>query len=155
MTRTKTHTPHNTHTHTHAHKAIDELTARLEEQSAGMPTQPPAPPNRYQAPLSPDAPARVETIDKLIEQLTPHGLQNCITHAQNNETIDEIINKVTTSDGLYRLFWLLAQKAKHKELGTDQQTMIKKKAHTAVDNAMHLLAIEKNLGKNMRAFVVA
>ena len=33
--------------------------------------------------------------------------------------------------------------------------MIKKKGPTAVDKAMHLLAIEPNLGKNTWAFVVA
>ena len=50
---------------------------------------------------------------------------------------------------------MLTQNAKNAELGTGHQAMINKKSCTAVDKAIHLLAMELNLGKHMLEHVVA
>jgi hypothetical protein len=67
-----------------------------------------------QAPPPPGASAkRGETIDELIDQLQPHGKQEYGTQAGKNETIDGLIGRLTTSEGLHKRSWVLAQKAKH------------------------------------------
>ena len=86
-----------------------------------------------------------ETIENWIKQLPPHGKQDCVTQAWKYETIDKLISRIPTSEGLYKLFWMLTQKAKNVDLGLGHRAMINKKAHTAVDKAIHLLAIELNL----------
>jgi hypothetical protein len=109
-----------------------------------------------EAPSTPNVPARRgETIEDMIKRLPPHGKQDCVTHARKDKTIDKLVKRIPTSKGLYKLFWMLTQKAKNAELGTGHQAMINKKACTAVDKAMHLLAMELNLVKHMLEHVVS
>ena len=53
-----------------------------------------------------------ETIENLIKRLPPHGKLDCVTHARKDETIDKLVNRIPTSEGLYKLFWMLTQNAK-------------------------------------------
>ena len=104
-------------------------------------------------PTSPDK--RGETIDKLIMRLPPHGRQGCITNTRDDETIDEHIKRIPTSEGLYKMSWILAQKAESLELDKYQHKIIRAKARSAVDRAMRLLAIELSIGPDTIEHVVA
>ena len=92
---------------------------------------------------------RGETIEELFKKLMSHGKPDCVTHLRKDETIDEAINRITTSEGHYKMYWMLSQKAQpNADLGTDRQKVLKMKTRKAVDMAMHLLAIELNLGRH-------
>jgi hypothetical protein len=98
------------------------------------------------APPTPNAPAkRGKAIEDLIKQLPPHGPPNCATHTREDETINNLISRLPTSEGLYKLFCKLIQKSKSKDLDVYQQVMIKGKSRTAVNKATRLLVIELNL----------
>ena len=56
--------------------------------------------------------AQTETTDKMIKRLPPHSGQGCITNTRDKETIDELINRIPTSEGLYKMHWILSQKGK-------------------------------------------
>ena len=79
-----------------------------------------------------------ETIDEMIRQLPPHGTQSCITNTQDNETIDKLISRIPMSEGLYKLYWILTQKAKSPELDAKQRKVSLKKARSAVNRTLHL-----------------
>jgi hypothetical protein len=50
-------------------------------------------------PSTPNAPEKGgETIEDMFKQLPPHGKKNCVTHLQKNETIDEAISRIATSE---------------------------------------------------------
>ena len=52
-------------------------------------------------PSTPNAPAKGgETIEDMFKRLPPHGNPDCVTHLQKDETIDEAISRITTSEGL-------------------------------------------------------
>ena len=51
--------------------------------------------------------------------------------------------------------WILAQKAESLELDKNQQEITRAKAHSAVDRAMRLLAIELSIGPDTMEHVVA
>ena len=104
-------------------------------------------------PTSPDK--RGETIDKLIMRLPPHGRQGCITNTQDDETIDKLISRIPKSEGLYKVHWILAQKAESLELDKNQQEITRAKAHSAVDRAMRLLASKLSIGPDTIENVVA
>ena len=106
---------------------------------ANISTAPPSPPN---------APSKGgETIEDLFKRLPPHGPPDCVTRAWKDETIDELLSRIPTSEGFYKLFCKLIHKSKSEGLGTDQQEMIRGKACTSRDKACCLLAIEINLGE--------
>jgi hypothetical protein len=108
------------------------------------------------APSPPNAPAKKgETIEDLIERLPPHGKQDCVTHTRKDETIEKAISRIPTSEGLYKLFCMLTQKDMNVDLDTGHQEMINRKAHAAVDKAMHLLATKLNQRKYFLEHTVA
>ena len=94
-------------------------------------------------------------IEDMFKQLLPHGKPDCVTHLQKDETIDEAINRIATSEGMYKMYWMLSQKAQNANQGTDHKETLIKKAQTAVDKAMNLLAMELNLEKSSLDFTVA
>ena len=68
-----------------------------------------------------------ETIEDMFKQLPPHGKPNCVTHLLTNETIDEAISRIATSEGMYKMYWMLSQKAQNADKGTDhKETQTKK-----------------------------
>ena len=107
-------------------------------------------------PSTPNAPAKGgETIEDMFKRLPPHGKPDCATHLWKHETIDEAISRIATSEGLYKLYWILSQKAQNADRGTDHKEMLTKKARAAVNKAMHLLAIELNLEKGTLEHTIA
>ena len=52
------------------------------------------------------------------------------------------------------LYWILTQKAKSPELDAKQCEVSLKKAHSAVNRAMHLLAIELSIGQSTLKLMV-
>ena len=53
------------------------------------------------------------------------------------------------------MYWMLSQKARNVDQGTDHKQTLTKKAQAAVDKAMRLLAIELNLEKGSLELTVA
>jgi hypothetical protein len=88
---------------------------------------------------------RGETIEEAFKLLPPYGKPGCVTNLQEDETIDEAICRITTSEGMYKMYCLLAQKAKMAERGADHQEMLLQKGRAAVDKALMLLAEELNI----------
>ena len=70
-------------------------------------------------------------------------------------TIDEVINRIAMSEGMYKMYWMLSQKAQNANQGTDHKETLTKKVQEAVDKAMHLLAMELNLEKGSLELTVA
>ena len=98
---------------------------------------------------------QLKAIDKLIMRLPPHSGKGCITNTQDDETIDEHINRIPTSEGLYMMHWILAQKAKSQVLDENQRAITRAKARSAVDRAMELLAIELSIEPNTKEHTIA
>ena len=48
-----------------------------------------------------------ETIEDLFKRLLPHRKPNCVTHLMTNETIDEAISRIETTEGIYKMYWIL------------------------------------------------
>ena len=99
-----------------------------------------------------------ETIEELFKQLLPHGKLNCVTHLRKDKTMDEAINRIATlegSKGMYKMYWMLAEKAKGNDLGTDHKKLLTSKSQEAVDKAIHLLAMECNLKEGSMELMVA
>ena len=97
-------------------------------------------------PSTPNAPEKGgEPIEDMFKGLPPHGEPNCVTHLWKDETIDEAISRIAKLEGIYKMYWMLAQKAQNANQGTNHKETLTKKAQTAVDKAMHLLAMELNL----------
>ena len=94
-------------------------------------------------------------MDKLIMRLPPHVRQGCITNTRDNETIEEHIKRIPTSEGLYKMSWILAQKAESLELDKYQREITRAKARSARDRAMRLLAIELSIRPDTIEHVVA
>ena len=91
-----------------------------------------------------------ETNEELFKQLLPHGKLDCVTHLRKDETVDEAIDRIATleeSKEMYNMYWMLAEKAKGANLGTEHKKLLTSKAPAAIDKAIHLLAIELNLKK--------
>jgi hypothetical protein len=88
-----------------------------------------------------------EIIEDLFKRLLPHGKPNCVTHLLTNETIDEAISRIETLEGMYKMYWILVNKAQNANQGTDYQKKLTQEGQAAVNQAMHLLAIEINLKK--------
>ena len=91
----------------------------------------------------------------MFKRLPPHGKPDCATHLRKDETIDEAISRIATLEGLYKMYWVLFQKAQNVYQGADHNEMLTKKARAAVNKAMHLLAIELNLEKGMLDLTIA
>ena len=98
---------------------------------------------------------QLKAIDKLIMRLPPHSGKGCITNTQDDETIDEHINRIPTSEGLYMMHWILAQKAKSQVLDENQRKIASAKARSAVDRAMELLNIELSIEPNTKEHTIA
>jgi hypothetical protein len=83
------------------------------------------------------------TIEQLFKILAPYSKMGCATNLQEGETIDEAVGRITSSEGLYKMYWLLAQKAQ----GADQahQKMLLQKSRAVGDKALVLLAEELNI----------
>jgi hypothetical protein len=56
---------------------------------------------------------------------------------------------------MYQMYWILAEKARVANQGTDHKKMLKSKARAAVDKAIHLLSMEINLKKGSVELTVA
>ena len=91
----------------------------------------------------------------MFKRLPPHGKPNCATHLLTNETIDEAISRIETSEGMYKMYWVLSQKAQNADQGTDHKKTLTKKARAAMDKAVHLLAMELNLKRVSMDLMVA
>ena len=99
-----------------------------------------------------------KTIEELFKQLLPHGMPDFVTHLWKDEAMDEAIDRIATSEGLegmYKIYWMLAEKAKGANLETDHKKLLTSKARAAVDKAIHLLAMECNLKKGSVELTVA
>jgi hypothetical protein len=96
-----------------------------------------------------------ETIEELFKLLSPHGKPGCVTNLQEDETIDEAISRITTSEGMYKIYCLLVQKAQMADQGTAHQKMLSQKGRAAVDKALQLLAEELNIEKGSMAHMMA
>ena len=70
---------------------------------------------------------RGETIEDMFKRLPPHGKPNCVMHLLTNETIDEAISRIATSEGMYKMYWMLSQKAQNADQGTDHKEKLTKK----------------------------
>ena len=84
-------------------------------------------------------------IEELFKQLPPHGKPDCVTRLRKDETINEAINRIATSEGMYKMYSMLSQKAQNANQVTGHKETLTKKVRAAVDKAMHLLAMELNL----------
>ena len=98
---------------------------------------------------------QLKAIDKLIMRLPPHSGKGCITNTQDDETIDEHINRIPTSEGLFKMHWILSQKAKSLELDTYQRNIIMAKARSAIDKAEDLVSNEQSIEHNTLAHISA
>ena len=78
---------------------------------------------------TPNAPEKGgETIEDIFKQLPPHSKLSCVTHLLTNETIDEAISRITTLKEMYKMYWMLSQKAQNADLGMDHQKMLTRSA---------------------------
>ena len=68
-----------------------------------------------------------ETIEYMFKRLPPHGKPNCVTHLRKDETIDEAISRIATPEGMYKIYWMLSQKAQNANQGTDHKEALTKK----------------------------
>ena len=91
----------------------------------------------------------------MFKRLPPHGKLNCVMHLLTNETIDEAISRIATSEGMYKMYWILSQKSQNADQGKGHKETLAKKVRAAVDKAMHLLAMELNLKKGSMDLMVA
>ena len=77
---------------------------------------------------TPNAPEKGgETIEDMFKRLPTHGKPNCVTHLLTNETIDEAINRIATLEGMYKIYWMLSQKAQNADQETDHKKTLTKK----------------------------
>ena len=70
---------------------------------------------------------RGETIEDIYKQLPPRGKPDCGMHLSTNETIDEAISRIATLEGIYKMYWILAQKAQNADQGTDHKKTLSQK----------------------------
>jgi hypothetical protein len=96
-----------------------------------------------------------KTIEELFKLLPPYGKPGCVTNLQKDETIDEAISRISTSDEMYKMYYLLAQKAKIADQGTSHQEMLSQKGRAAVDKALILLAEEHNIERGSLEHTIA
>jgi hypothetical protein len=96
-----------------------------------------------------------KTIEELFKLLPPYGKPGCVTNLQEDETIDEAIGRISTSDEMYKMYYLLAQKAKMADQGTSYQEMLSQKGRAAVDKALILLAKEHNIERGSLEHTIA
>ena len=68
-----------------------------------------------------------ETIEYIYKRLPPRCKPDCVAHLSTNETIDEAISRITTSEGMYKMYWMLAQKAQNADQGTDHKKTLSQK----------------------------
>ena len=79
-------------------------------------------------PFTPNMPEKGgETIAELVKQLPPYGKPDCATHLRKDETIDEAIGRVTTSEGMCMMYWMLVQKAQNANQGTAHKKLLSQK----------------------------
>ena len=53
------------------------------------------------------------------------------------------------------MYWILTQKAQNADQGADHKKMLSQKGQAAVDEAMHLLAMEINLKEGSMDHIIA
>ena len=57
--------------------------------------------------------------------------------------------------GMYKMYWMLGQKAQNADQGTGHKETLTKKAQAAVNMAIHLLAMELNLKEGLLELTMA
>jgi hypothetical protein len=82
---------------------------------------------------------RGETIEELFKQLPPCGKPDCSTHLRKDETINEDISRITTSEGMDMMYCMLAQKAKN----ANQGLLVDEDSPTMEDSMPELTKAEK------------
>ena len=66
-------------------------------------------------PATPTAPEKGgETIEDIYKRLPPRGKPYCVTYLSTNETIDEAISRITTLEGMYKMYWMLMKKGSER-----------------------------------------
>ena len=68
-----------------------------------------------------------ETIEEMFKRLPSHSKQNCVTHLRKDENIDEAISRIATLEGMYKMYWMLSQKAQNANQVTGHKEMLTKK----------------------------
>ena len=68
-----------------------------------------------------------ETIEDVFKRLPPHGKPNCVTHLRKDETIDEAISRIAMLEGMYKMYWMLSQKAQNADQGKDHKKTLSQK----------------------------
>jgi oligoribonuclease (3'-5' exoribonuclease) len=96
-----------------------------------------------------------KSVEELFNQLPPYGKPKCVTHFRDDETIDEAISRITTLEDMYKMYWMLAQKAQNADQGKNHKKTLPQKGRAAVDKALHLLATELNLERGSLAHMMA
>ena len=96
-----------------------------------------------------------KSVEELFNQLPPFGKPDCVTHLREDETIDKAISRITSSEEMYKMYWMLVQKAQNADQGTNHDKTLSQKGLVAVDKALHLLATELNLEKGSLAHMMA
>ena len=66
-------------------------------------------------------------VEELFKQLPPYGKPDCVTHLREDETIDEAFSRITTSGEIYKMYWMLVQKAQNADKGTDHEKTLSQK----------------------------
>jgi hypothetical protein len=104
-----------------------------------------------------------ETIEDIFKRLLPHGKPESTTHLQEKETIDKAIDRIATSEELYKMYWILTEKSKGvnqetyyaRLLAKDHAKILASKAQTALNRALCLLALESNLEEGSLEYSIA
>ncbi len=104
-----------------------------------------------------------ETIEDIFKRLLPHGKPDCTTFLQENETIDTAIDRLATSEELYKMYWMLTKKSRvvnqetyhARVLAKDHAKILTSKSLTAVNRALRLLSLEGNLDEGLLEHTVA
>ena len=63
----------------------------------------------------------------MFKRLPPHGNPNCVTHLLTNETIDDDISRIAMLEEMYKMYWILSQKAQNANQGIDHKETLTKK----------------------------
>ena len=79
-------------------------------------------------PATPTVPEKGgETIEEIYKRLPPCSKPDCVMHLATNETIDEAISRITTSEGMHKMYWMLVQKAQNANQGTYHKKTLSQK----------------------------
>ena len=68
-----------------------------------------------------------KSVEELFKQLPPYGKLDCVTHLQEGETIDKAISRITTLAEIYKMYYILVQKAQNSNQGTYHKKTLSQK----------------------------